>query len=81
MMPLAIPVFAASPLLEAHLFRLDYFVKLKLSPVWQRLQSAKFSPPKARFPLWQLMQLSARAEALCCAACGDEAAAAPALML
>ena len=27
-------------------------------PVWQRLQTEKSSPPKARLPLWQLIQLN-----------------------
>jgi hypothetical protein len=81
MIPLPLPALPACLIFKADYFQLDYLVKLKLSPVWQRLQSAKFSPPKARFPLWQLMQLRARAEALCCDGCGDETVAAPALML
>src|SRR5690606_6113729 len=39
--------------------------KSKSPPVWQRLQLAKSSPPKARLPLWQVAQFVPRADAKC----------------
>src|SRR5688572_24588293 len=39
--------------------------KRKVGPRWQRLQSAKSSPPKARRLLWHVIQLCARPEAKC----------------